>query len=185
MRGTTLLISTLLLLALSPVAPLAHAAQTRDPGQYFFDQSFGDLHDEAKTAREQGKTGVLVMFEKADCPWCAKMRATVLNQVPIQEYYRKHFIILQVDVDGDEPLTDFNGRQMPQKDFALKHNRIRATPAFVFFDTHGKELAKYTGTTRTADEFMWLGQFVVDGIYKNQNFTIYKRKRERALRDRS
>jgi thioredoxin-related protein len=175
----------LLFAILALFATTVRAVETRDPGQYFFNQTFGDLQDEATTARQEGKTGVLVMFEKADCPWCAKMRATVLNQVPIQNYFRKHFIILQIDVDGSEPLTDFHGRSMEQKDFALKHNRIRATPAFVFFDTHGKELAKYTGTTRNAQEFMWLGQFVVNGIYKKQNFTIYKRKLEREQRDRS
>jgi thioredoxin-related protein len=175
----------LALLLLVPTVSVTSAAETRDPTQYFFSQSFGNLQDEAAAAREQGKTGVLIMFEKADCPWCAKMMATVLNQVPVQTYFTEHFTALQVDVDGSEPITDFGGHEMLEKDFALKHNRIRATPTFVFFDTQGKELMKYTGVTRNAQQFQWLGEFVVNGDYKKERFTIYKRKREQQLRDPS
>jgi hypothetical protein len=38
-------------------------------------------------------------------------------------------------------------------------------------------LLKYTGTTRNAQEFLWLGEFVVDGHYLNERFSQYKRRR--------
>lgn len=155
----------------------AQAADTRDPQKYFFDQNFGNLKDEAEAAHAENKLGVLIMFETADCPWCEKMMSTVLNQVRVQEYYRKHFRILQVDTNGDVPLVDFSGKEMPQKDFAFGHNRVRATPVFAFFDVQGKLMTKYTGATKDADEFLWLGEFVASGAYKNTNFTAYKRER--------
>ena len=108
--------------------------------------------------------------------------STVLNQVPVQEYYRKHFRILQVDTNGDVPLIDFSGKEMAQKDFAFGHNRVRATPVFAFFDAQGKLMTKYTGATKDADEFLWLGEFVVSGAYKNTNFTAYKRERLAAAK---
>ena len=58
-----------MLLGLLLVAMPAQAAETRDPNKFFFDQNFGNLQDEAKSAREEQKLGVLVMFETADCTW--------------------------------------------------------------------------------------------------------------------
>jgi len=72
-------------------------------------------------------------------------------------------------------VTDFNGNPMTQKDFALKQFRVRATPVFAFFDLDGNLVARYTGATRDADEFMQLGRYVVDEAYKQTTFTRYKR----------
>ncbi len=159
------------------LASAAWAAETRDARTHFFDQGFGNLQEEAVTAREEGKRGIFIMFEQDECPWCAKMMATVMSEVPVQEYYRKHFRTVHVDMKGDTPMTDFSGKELAQKDFAFKH-RVRATPVFMFFDIDGKELAKYTGATRDTEEFMWLAQFVVNGDYKTKNFTAYKRERQ-------
>lgn len=182
-----MLIWRALLLSLLVSGPVAQAADappaapaTRDPNSYFFDQGFGNLPDEVKAARQEGKQGIVIMFETADCPWCAKMMATVLNQAAVQDYYRQHFRILQVDTNGDVPMTDFSGKELAQKDFAFKHNRVRATPVFAFFDLDGRLLTKYTGATKDVEEFMWLGEFVVNGSYRSTNFTAYKRDRQGA-----
>jgi thioredoxin-related protein len=165
---------------------VAAAADTlRDPMANFFHQSFGDLQEELDTARTEDKRGLLVMFESEDCPWCKKMHALVLNQAPVQDYYRQHFRIVSVDTEGDTELIDFNGQPMPEKDFALKHNRVRATPVFAFFDLDGDLIFKYTGATRDIDEFMWLAEFVVDGRYKTENFPKYKRERRAQARNQS
>lgn len=155
----------------------AAEAAGRDPKTHFFDQSFGNLPEEVDLAKQEGKTGILIMFEAEDCPWCLKMMTTVLNQAPVQDYYRKHFRILQMDVNGDIPMTDFAGQEMAQREFAFKHNRVRATPVFAFFGLDGKVLARHTGITQGQDEFLWLGEFVASGKYKDTNFTAYKRER--------
>jgi thioredoxin-related protein len=113
------------------------------------------------------------------------MKETVLNQVAVQEYFRRHFRMLMVDTEGDTLITDFSGTEIAEKDFALKHNRVRATPVFAFFDLQGKLLTKYTGATRDPQEFLWLGEFVVDGHYRNTRFTKYKRKKRAAARNNS
>ncbi len=161
--------------------PATQAANgTRDPGEYFFHQSFGDLREELQTAKKEGKKGIFIMFDNAECPWCFKMKTTVLNQVVVQDYFRKHFIIIRVDTEGSEMITDFTGKEQRHKDYALKHNRVRATPVFLFFDVNGKQLVKYTGATRNISEFLWLGEFVVGDHYKTKRFAIYKRERRRA-----
>jgi thioredoxin-related protein len=179
MSKRTVLIVALVLATLlaGNVSPLSANETTRDPMQHFFHQGFNNLPDEVVAAKSGGQQAILIMFEAEDCPWCAKMKATVLNQVTVQDYYRKHFRILMMDVNGDVPMTDFSGKEMPQKDFAFKHNRVRATPVFAFFELDGKPIAKYTGAARDPEEFLLLGEFVTSGAWKTTNFTAYKRER--------
>lgn len=169
------------LLALA-VASVAWAAP-RDPGQFFFDQTFGDFQEELEQAREEGKRGILLMFEMDECPFCHRMKTTVLNQPDIQDYFKAHFMIFPVDVEGDVELTDFNGQTMPQKDFALKSYRVRATPVFAFFDLDGQLVARYTGATRDAGEFRWLGDYVVEERFREMTFEQYKRQRQAETSD--
>jgi len=144
---------------------------------YFFHQSFNDLKEELNTAREKGKKGIFIMFSDKDCPWCTKMKETVLSQIPIQDYFRENFQVLIIDIHGDNTMTSFKGREIIEKDFSFKNHRVRATPVFMFFDLTGSPIMRYTGSTRNGREFKWLGEFVVNGIYKEMNFTKYKRER--------
>jgi len=158
-------------------------SQTRDPMEYFFNQSFNNLEEELEIALEENKSGVFIMFSDKDCPWCLKMKTTIMNRVDVQDYYREHFRILMVDIRGDTMMTDFEGNEIYEKDFAFKQHRVRATPVFMFFDTSGKKTMRLTGIVRDAEEFLWLAEYVVDGEYQETNFTKYKR--ERAKQEKS
>jgi len=168
----------LALLALSATVPAY--PESRNPEQYFFQQSFNNLQEEADIARQQHLTGVFVMFSADDCPWCQKMKANVLSQPVIQDYYRRHFRILHIDIRGDTPVTTFAGDAMSEKDFAFRVNRVRATPVFMFFDLDGHPLQRFTGASRDVDEFLWLAEFVVSGEYRHLSFTRYKNRRREA-----
>jgi thioredoxin-related protein len=163
-------------LLLAAAAPSLHA-QSRDPGTHFFDQSFGNLKEELDSAKAEGKRGVLIMFNDPDCPWCAKMKATVLSRAGVQDYYRRHFRNLHIDTRGDGTITGFDGREMAEKDYAFKEHRVRATPVFIFVGFDGRVVHRHTGVTRDAEEFLWLGEFVADGHYRQTNFTSFKRGR--------
>lgn len=151
----------------------------RDPMEYFFHQSFNNLDEELALAVEENKSGVLIMFVDKDCPWCMKMKSTIMNRSDVQAYYREHFRLLTVDVNGDNMMTDFAGNEMSEKDFAFKQHRVRATPVFMFFDTTGKMVTRFTGITRDASEFIWLAEYVVSGEYRNTNFPKYKQNRKK------
>ena len=167
------------ILALISFAVCTVHAQTRDADSGFFQQGFGDLKEELEIAKEEGKRGVFVMFDDKDCPWCAKMKATILNQVEVQEYYRKFFRITRVDRNGDALITDFKGNEISEKDFADKA-RVRATPVMIFYDLEGSPMYRHTGATRNVKEFLWMGEFVAEDNYKTQRFTVYKRKKKKA-----
>lgn len=169
------IVVAMLLLAM---VPTAQALQLRDPENHFFDETFGDLQEELETAKEEGKKGILIMFEMEECPFCRRMKAKVLNRDDVQEYFREHFLILSIDVEGDLEIMDFQGNATTQKEFALKQFRVRATPVFQFIGLDGKPIAKarYTGATADAGEFMLLGQYVVDERYLETSFVRYKRQ---------
>lgn len=160
----------------------AALAEIRDPTESFFDTTFGDFSEELETARDEGKQGILLMFEMDECPFCHRMKTTVLNRSEVQDYFKGHFLVFPVDIEGDIEITDFTGQVMTQKDFALKSHRVRATPVFAFFDLDGNLVARYTGATRDADEFMLLGSYVVDGRYEDMSFSQYKREQREASR---
>lgn len=157
-------------------------AATRDPGEFFFDQSLGNFSDELEAARDEGKKGILIMFEMDECPFCHRMKTRVLNQSEVQDYFKQHFLIYTVDIEGDVEITDFQGNTMKEKDFAFKVHKVRATPVFGFFDLDGKMMTRFTGATNDAREFLWLGDFVVNDHYKKTNFSSYKRQKKRELK---
>ena len=174
----TLPVFTLLLMLLPA---LLQAAAQRDPYQHFFQASLGDLTEELEIAREQGKRGVFVFFEMDECPFCHRMKQTVLNQIDVQEYFNQHFHSLSIDVEGDIEIVDFTGEGMTQKQFASRH-RVRATPLLAFFDLEGKQIFKYVGATSGKQEFLLMGEFIAEQVYlqkdsdgRNIRFTRYKR----------
>ena len=171
------LLSIILMLLSQPGLADASDKFPRDPMEYFFNQSFNNLEEELEIAVEENKSGIFIMFSDKDCPWCLKMKTTILNRVDVQDYYRQHFRLLTIDIRGDTLMTDFDGNEVYEKDFAFKQHRVRATPVFMFFDTSGKKTMRFTGIVRDAREFLWLGEFVVNGDYKKTNFTKYKRER--------
>ncbi len=148
-------------------------AETREVSQYFFDQKLGDFKAELANAKKDSKQGILLMFEQEECPWCHRMKSTILNQSEVQDYYKKHFLIFSLDIKGDTSMTDFQGKETTEKAFSVE-NRVRATPVFGFFDLNGKMVFRWTGVTKDANEFLLLGRYVAEGAYKNQSFVAYK-----------
>lgn len=157
------------------VASVSAHAEIRDPHQHFFQQKFGELQADLETARSEGKKGILLMFEMDECPFCERMKKTVLNQSQVQDYFREHFLIYSIDVRGGTPLSDFTGQQTTEKSFALGQ-RARATPVFIFYDLQGQPVTRFTGATQNTEEFMLLGRFVVEGHYTSMPFNVYKRQ---------
>ena len=148
-------------------------AETRDPGTHFFQPKFGDFKAELAAAKAQGKKGIFLFFEMDDCPFCARMESTILNQADVQDAYRAQFLLYPIDINGDTEMTDFQGKATTEKAFALA-NRVRATPVLMFFDLDGKLVARHTGPTKDKAEFLLLGRYVTEGAYATRSFTQYK-----------
>jgi len=175
----------LFLILLAGIFPASQSAAPKDPYVYLFEQSLGDLTEELEIAREEGKQGLFLFFEMDECPFCHRMKQTVLNQPEVQEYFRKHFRSLAMDIEGSIEMVDFHGKEMTQKQFASA-NRVRATPMLAFFNLDGELVFKYIGATSSVDEFMWMGEFIADGVYMQTDdqgskirFTRFKRMKQK------
>lgn len=171
------LLSVMLLSLLMLVFSLnAYAA---DP---FFDESFGNYQEDLQTAKEDGKKGIFVFFHMEECPFCHRMRTTILQEKDVIKRFRDNFLTYMHDIEGSNEVVSFKGKSMTSQDMAEKVFRVRATPVMIIFDLQGNPIVRYTGPTRTKEEFMWIADYVLDGSYEKQSFTAYKRARKRATR---
>lgn len=183
MRTKTILLFFAFLL----LPALLSASASRDPYQYFFEQSLGDLTEELEIAREEGKQGIFVFFEMDECPFCHRMKQTVLNQPDVQDYFKQNFHSLTIDIEGDIDVVDFQGADTTQKEFS-RQNRVRATPLLAFFDLEGKQIFKYVGAPSGKEEFLLMGEYIVNKIYlqtdesgRKIKFARYKRMKKKQV----
>lgn len=149
----------------------------------FFSESFGNYQEELEVAREEGKKGIFMFFQMDECPFCHRMRTTIMTEPDVIKLYRKHFLTFQVDIEGSNLVTDFDGTESTAQEMSEKKYRVRATPVMMIFGLDGKPLLKYTGPTRTKEEFKWLAEYVIEGAYEKTPFTRYKRQKKRASRE--
>lgn len=141
----------------------------------FFNPSFGDLKEELAQAKAQGKQGIFIFFEMDECPFCRRMRTTVLNQPAVQHYFQTHFINISIDIEGDVDMVDFQGKHWSQKAWAMQ-NRVRATPVLAFFDLTGQRVFLHTGAAKDSADFLLMGQYIVESAYLKMPFLAYKQQ---------
>jgi len=144
----------------------------------FWDDPFKDLQADVEQAESEGKAGVFAFFEMDECPFCHRMKTQVFTDPEVQEYIRKHFVTVSIDIEGDVTMTDPQGDQVKEKDFAFQRYRVRATPVMIFFDTDGEPAVRYTGPTQTPGEFIKLMEFFVSGAYEEPGMNFFKYKKQ-------
>ncbi len=171
-----LLINFLLIFSLLGGLSSLVAKENKD----FFVSSFGDMQEEMENAQENNKKGVFIFFTLDSCPWCQKMHKEILPDPRIIKYFSKHFVNIEVNIEGNNEMVDFNGDEIEQKKFALRY-KVWATPVLAFFNLEGKEIVRRTGPANF-DDFMLLAKFVATEAYKTTNFVKYKRKAKRKSR---
>ena len=155
---------------------LAKAPETRNPREYFFTLTFGDLPEEMALARDAGKLGRLRFCEAEDCPYCHHMLNKVFNQVNIQDWYQERFVSIAIDIHGDVEMQDFAGVTLPSKVFSDQQG-VFLTPVMSFFDLDGKEIYRHLGMIGTPQEFLLLGTYVKDGHYEDIRYDDFAKTR--------
>jgi thioredoxin-related protein len=145
---------------------------TRDPQDFFFAQTFGDLPEELADARKAGKLGLFLFYEQEGCQYCLKMKQSVLNQRRVQDWYREHFVNIPIDIRGDVELRDVDGITLPSKVFA-QHRKVEYTPVMSFLDLHGIEVFRKTGLITSPEEFMLMGRYIREERYTDTSFSDF------------
>lgn len=153
------------LLALATVVFLCVQWSAAARAEFKIESIDNDFPYEIKEAAEQGKS-LVIMFHQAGCPYCDKMRARVFPVQKVDEFYSKHFVLIESNIRGDLPVVSPEGKEMTEKRFA-RGIRVRATPVFIFFDKEGKSVLRVTGFL-DAEKFNKAGKYVLDGVYKTK-----------------
>ena len=109
----------------------------------WFAKTFLDFRDDVRDAKGGGKR-LLVYFGQDGCPYCKELMQTNFSQRDIVELTRKGFVSLEINIWGDREVTWLDGRTLREKDFARMLN-VQFTPTVLFFDEHGKVIARVNG----------------------------------------
>ncbi len=145
----------------------------------FVKLSFLNLKEDLQEAKEEGKY-LFIMFHQEGCPFCDKMYRITFQDPKVKEYFTKHFYMVLIDIKGSNPVVDFDGKEMTEKEFAHKH-RVRATPVFLFVDHEGKQIIKMVGYIPPKD-WLLIGRYIVEGHYKKESLYRFLRRERKKLK---
>lgn len=163
-------------------ASSAQALEMRSDGihteKWMKSMTFLDLKEDLAEARAQGK-GLVILFEQPGCGSCQRLHEVNFQDQGIVDFISKHFDVIQVNMYGDNLITDFDGEQLSEVKFTEKL-LINFSPTTLFIGADGTEAFRIPGYL--APEFYLSGfEYVVDeGPQKKILFPRWlKAKRDR------
>lgn len=163
-----------------------------DDGLYhqdWFLESFLELKSDAEEAIAAGKH-FAVIWEQRGCPYCKELHRVNFAVPKVRKYIQDNFEILQLDLWGPRKVTDFDGKEMGERELARRW-RVNFTPTVVFFPNDMKQLEGKSG--RDAEVWRLAGYFkpfhflssfeyVRGGHYKTTQFQRFLQDKGNALR---
>lgn len=191
-RSTVCAVLGLLVLLTCPVDALAKTpSNSADPLVFddtplkdalslpsWFKLSFLDLREDLADARQENR-GLIVYFGRHDCPYCKALLEKNWGREDIKIYTQRHFDVIAIDVLGHRQLTDPDGREMSEKEYAAL-NRANFTPTLHIYDRQGKLAYKLTGY-RPPYQFKAVLEYVADNHHREEKFSQYFARAEQAL----
>src|SRR5438132_5240073 len=136
-----------LALASAFLMPFWAIAQTASPHAIevpaWFSETFLDLREDVRDAAKEGKR-LMIYFGQDGCPYCKALMQTNFTQPRIVEKTRSNFVALALNIWGDRPVTGFDGKVVPEKDFA-RAMRVQFTPTVLFLDEQANQVARLNG----------------------------------------
>lgn len=142
-----------LLLLMMAWMPLLHAAGDAldagmiNPGYVqkpaWFKESFLDLREDLVEAAKAGK-GVLLYFYQDGCPYCERLINVNFAQQRISDKTRSRFDVIAINMWGDREVTDLNGKQTTEKEFAVGM-KVQFTPTLLFLNGKGEVTLRVNG----------------------------------------
>lgn len=118
-----------------------------NPGHHdkpdWFKLSFLDIREDIAEAAAENRR-VLLYFYQDGCPYCKKLLQDNFGQKVIADKTRKHFDVIAVNMWGDREVTDLNGNETTEKEFA-KLMRVMFTPTLLFLDESGAVALRVNG----------------------------------------
>ena len=173
------------LLAAAGAAPARAEAVLSEDGLYrepWFVDSFLEIGDDLEQAARRGKR-FAVMWELRGCPYCRETHLVNFARPDIAAFVQGNFDILQLNVVGSRKVTDFDGSELGEKQFAARYG-VRFTPTIQFFppsaaglnerDPARREVARIAGYLRP-DDFLAMFRYVREEAYRKGSFRDFLR----------
>ncbi|MEQ1772502.1 MAG: thioredoxin family protein [Burkholderiales bacterium] len=122
-----------------------------------------DLAEAARMAREQ-RVPVLIAFTLKTCPYCNTARRDYWEPMHTSEKWRGKAIMLELQLDGVQPLRDFAGNATTARDFARRFT-VRSVPTVIVFNDSGKPTTTPLVGLSSGDFYsLYLEQAVESGL---------------------
>ncbi len=137
----------------------------------WFKLSLGDLGDDLKIAKKDGKNGIVTYFGQRRCAYCKQFFETSLADTDIQNYLREHYDLIAFDIWGIDDIIDTDGKEYSERELAV-HYKTNFTPSLVFYDREGTPVFRLRGYYPPY-KFRAALQYVTEGFYKSEKFPDY------------
>jgi len=158
-----------------------------DEGRYtqsWFLNSFLTLKDDLADATAQGKR-FAILWDQRGCPYCQEMHRVNFADPAVNTFIRERFSILQLDLFGSREVTDFDGREVTERDLARRY-AIAFTPTIQFLPADVAAVAGKTGRTIEVarmpgyfrpGHFEAMFAYVHERAYERGSFQAYLKQR--------
>lgn len=93
-------------------------------------ETFRDMRDDLEEASAQGKR-MLILVEQRGCIYCTRMHEQVYVDEEIARILREDFMVVQMNLFGNVPVTDYDGTELDERDM-LRRWGIVFTPTMIF-----------------------------------------------------
>jgi len=145
----------------------------------WFKLSFLEIKEDINEAKKNNKKGLIIYFEQEYCPYCKAHLEKNWGQEDIVKYTQKNFDVIAINVKGQRPVLDIDGKTYTEKTFsALKKTNF--TPSILFYNTKGQEVLRLRGY-RPPYQFRAALEYVADKHYLKEQFRNYMARAESAL----
>ncbi len=120
-------------LVLTVAAPVPGPAQEAGGGllsEPWFAVTFKDIREDLETAAAAGKRLALIV-EQHGCIYCRRLHEEVLSDPEVADYIRTNYLVVELNMFGDEEVTDLDGETMTERE-AIRRWRVVFTPTIIF-----------------------------------------------------
>ena len=93
-------------------------------------ETFRDMRDDLEEANAAGKR-MLILVEQRGCIYCTRMHEHVYTDERIAQMLRDDFFVVQMNLFGNIPVTDFDGEEKDERDMMVRWGVV-FTPTMLF-----------------------------------------------------
>ncbi|MDO5528599.1 MAG: thioredoxin family protein [Paracoccus sp. (in: a-proteobacteria)] len=93
-------------------------------------ETFLDLREDLAEANAEGRR-MLILIEQRGCIYCTRMHENVYPDPDIARLLDEDYFVIQINMFGDIPVTDFDGETLAEKDMVMRW-RAMFTPTMIF-----------------------------------------------------